>query len=178
MSEELDRYLAVGLIRREHGIRGEVKTSPLTDDPERLKKLKKCYLEQNGIYTPINVVSVRLTPQDAIIQFDECRDRDSAARLRNRLLYVERGDAARTEPGAYFLCDLEKCSVWAGGKEIGQIKEIIRTRANDVLCCRMTDGGEMLIPFVKRAVDHVDMEARKVFLTDVAIGEMAVVYEN
>lgn len=43
-------YLRVGLITRPHGVHGDVKVIPLTDNPERFRDLKEAFIENNGAY--------------------------------------------------------------------------------------------------------------------------------
>lgn len=41
----MEDFFRVGVIANTHGIRGEVKVYPTTDDINRFKKLKKVYLD-------------------------------------------------------------------------------------------------------------------------------------
>lgn len=45
----MEQFLQVGAITSTHGIRGEVKVFPTTDDPARFKKLKKVIWIQENV---------------------------------------------------------------------------------------------------------------------------------
>ncbi|MFR3283935.1 MAG: hypothetical protein ACLTR6_05950 [Clostridium fessum] len=54
-------YLRVGVITSPHGLRGDVKVFPTTDDVNRFKKLKKAYIDTGKEKMPVTVEQVRFS---------------------------------------------------------------------------------------------------------------------
>lgn len=60
----------------------------------------------------------------------------------------------------YFVADLIGLAVRdEDGAEIGTLKDVMETGANDVYVIEMTDGRELLLPAIKQCVLEVDVEA-------------------
>lgn len=65
----MEQFLQVGVISSTHGIRGEVKVFPTTDDPNRFKKLKKVILETKKEKLSLEVQGVKFFKQFVIVKF-------------------------------------------------------------------------------------------------------------
>ena len=63
----MEDMLRVGVITSTHGIRGEVKVFPTTDDPLRFKKLKKCVIDGKREQVAVTVSSVKFFKQFVIL---------------------------------------------------------------------------------------------------------------
>ena len=64
----MEQFLQVGVISSTHGIRGEVKVFPTTDDPARFKKLKIVLLDTGKELTELEVQSVKFFKQFVILK--------------------------------------------------------------------------------------------------------------
>ena len=126
----MEDMLRVGVITSTHGIRGEVKVFPTTDDPLRFKKLKKCVKE-----------------------FDDINDIEKYTKCD---LLVSREDAVKLEPGEYFICDLIGLDVITDeGKHLGVLKDVLETGANNVYEVEADNGESYLIPVIDQCIlDH------------------------
>ena len=86
--------IKVGFIRKAHGLKGEVKILPLTDDSRRFKKIKKLFLENsNESLIEYEVESVRIASDEVILKFKNVNDKDAADLLRGIFIYINREDA-------------------------------------------------------------------------------------
>ena len=174
----MDEYVKIGLIYREHGIKGEVKVKPLTDNADRYIGLKSCFMLTEGRYVQVGISSVRIKDaSEVILKLGVCDNRDEAIKKRGEYLYVNRKDAVPLPEGRYFISDLEKCSIVSGGETIARVDEVLQPGANDVFYCTLNSGRRILIPFIKQAVEKVDIEQRLIYLTPNALEEV-VVYED
>lgn len=55
----MESYLRVGVIASTHGLKGEVKVFPTTDNPERFRELKQVLLDTGNEYKSLNVAGVK-----------------------------------------------------------------------------------------------------------------------
>ena len=51
-------YLQIGRISNTHGVRGEVKVIPLTDDPERFNELEWVFIDKKRVWLTMSIVHV------------------------------------------------------------------------------------------------------------------------
>ena len=89
--------LRVGVITSTHGIRGEVKVFPTTDDPLRFKKLKKCVIDGKREQVAVTVSSVKFFKQFVILKFKEFDDINDIEKYTKCDLLVSREDAVKLE---------------------------------------------------------------------------------
>ena len=102
--------LRVGVITSTHGIRGEVKVFPTTDDPDRFKKLKECIIAGKRGNVNVTVQSVKFFKQYVIVKFKEFDNINDIEIYTKCDLLVTRDNAVKCEPGEYFICDFNRTS--------------------------------------------------------------------
>lgn len=154
--------LKVGVVTSVHGIRGEVKVFPTTDDIRRFKKLKQVYLDTGKELLSLEIEGVKFFKQMVILKFKGYENPDDVMKFRQKELWIDRKDAVRLSKDEYFIADLidmEVCD--EEGKLIGTLKDVISTGANDVYAVETPEGKEVLFPAIKQCVLDVDTEARK-----------------
>lgn len=154
--------LKVGVVTSVHGIKGEVKVFPTTDDSRRFKKLKQVYLDTGKELLSLEIEGVKFFKQMVILKFKGYENPDDVMKFRQKELWIDRKDAVRLSKDEYFIADLidmEVCD--EEGKLIGTLKDVISTGANDVYAVETTEGKEVLFPAIKKCVLDVDTEARK-----------------
>ena len=159
---DMDNLLQIGMITSTHGIRGEVKVFPMTDDNKRFKKLKECFIEYRNECIPVVCKSAKFFKNMVILGFEGIDNINDVEKYRQCKLYVDRQHAVALENDEYFIADLidmEVCD--EEGKLIGTLKDVISTGANDVYAVETPEGKEVLFPAIKQCVLDVDTEARK-----------------
>lgn len=155
----MEQYLQVGVITSTHGVRGDVKVFPTTDDPARFKKLKKVIVEGKRENTEMEVQQVRFFKNMVILKLKGIDTMDDAEKLRNRALLVSRENAVRLGPGEFFICDLIGLEVSEeNGNYLGKLTEVIQTGANDVYVVQMENDKEVLIPNIKDCIINISLE--------------------
>jgi len=156
-----DDLLRVGVITSTHGIRGEVKVFPTTDDPERFKKLKKCIIAGKREDVEVTVASVKFFKQYVILKFKEFDNINDIEIYTKCDLMVTRDNAVKLEPGEFFICDLIGLKIITDeGQELGVLKEVIETGANNVYEVEASNGETYLIPVIDQCILAHDMENR------------------
>ncbi len=157
----MEQLLQVGVITTTHGVRGEVKVYPTTDDSRRFKKLKTVLLDtgKEGM-RELEIEGVKFFKELVILKFKGLDRMEDVELFRKRGLYVTRENAVKLRRDEYFVADLEGISVEdEEGHALGVLTEVIETGANDVYQVRMADGRDLLLPAIKQCILDVDIEA-------------------
>ncbi|HKM04166.1 MAG TPA: ribosome maturation factor RimM [Lachnospiraceae bacterium] len=155
----MEELLQVGIISSTHGIRGEVKVFPTTDDLNRFKTLKKVILETEKEKLNLEVEGVKFFKNFAILKFKGYDNINDIEKYKGKSLFVTRKNAVKCQEGEYFIIDLINIKVIDdNGNDIGVLKEVMETGANDVYVVEMLDGREVLLPAIKQCILKVDME--------------------
>lgn len=152
-------YFQVGSITTTHGLKGEVKVYPTTEDPYRFKKLKQVLLEEKQGFVTLNIRSVKFFKNIVIIGFEEFTDINQVEGLRGKKLFVSRENAIKLKKDEYYIPDLIGIRVIDDtDKELGILKDVLSTGANDVYVVKTDEGKEILLPAIKECILSVDTE--------------------
>ena len=155
----MEDLLQVGIITSTHGVRGEVKVYPTTDDPRRFRRLKEVVLDTGKEKMNLEIVGVKFFKQFVILKFKGLDNINDIEKYRQKSLYVTRKNAVRLQRDEYFIADLIGLKVQdEDGKELGTVKDVIETGANDVYEVEMADGKSLLLPAIKQCILNVDVE--------------------
>lgn len=155
----MEERFQVGVITSTHGVRGEVKVYPTTDDPKRFKRLKEVILDTGKEQLILEIEGVKFFKQFVILKFKGFDNINDIEKYRQKSLYVTRANAVRLRKDEYFIADLMGLKVIdEEDKEIGVLKDVMETGANDVYEITMNDGRELLLPAIKQCVLEVNVE--------------------
>lgn len=159
----MEDYLEIGKIANTHGVKGELKVIPLTDNPERYDVLKWVYVGGENDLEKYDIENVKYTRGMVIVKFKEVNDMDSAERMKGLYLKVDRKNAVKLPKDAFFICDLIECDVYEeNGNNLGKIKDVLKTGSNDVYLVKDGNNREILIPALKSVVTEVSIENKKI----------------
>lgn len=155
----MEQRFQVGIITATHGIRGEVKVFPTTDDPKRFKRLKNVILESEREKLILEIEGVKFFKQFVILKFKGIDNINDVEKYRRAVLYVTRENAVRLRKDEYYIADLIDMKVEnEDGSPLGVLKDVISTGANDVYDIEMTDGRQLLLPAIRECILEVDVE--------------------
>ena len=156
----MEQRFQVGVITSTHGVRGEVKVFPTTDDASRFKKLKKVLLDTGKEDIELEITGVKFFKNMVILKFKGIDDMDTANKYRQKSLYVTRENAVKLKKNEYFIADLIGMSVTSDdGEDLGVIGDVLQTGANDVYIIQKEGEEEILLPAIRDCVKEVDIEA-------------------
>ena len=159
--EKMEDLLQVGIITSTHGIKGEVKVYPTTDDINRFKKLKHVVLDTKKEKIELEIEQVKFFKQYAILKFKGIDDINDIEKYKKMSIYVTRENAVKLKKDEYFIADLIGLKVINEDETyFGELKDVISTGANDVYVIETNENGEVLIPAIKDCILSVDMEER------------------
>lgn len=157
----MEKYLQVGVIASTHGIRGEVKVFPTTDDVKRFQNCKQLLLDTGKERIELEVEGVKYFKQFVILKFQGIDSINDVECYKGKSLLVARENAVKLRKGEYFIADLIGLAVCnEAGENIGVLEDVLQTGANDVYHIRLSDGRELLLPAIRECVLEVDVENR------------------
>lgn len=156
-----DRF-QVGKIVCTHGIKGDVKVYPTTDDPKRFHTLKRVILSVQGKEEEHEVSAVRMQGKYVILHLSGIETPEQAKTYSRVPLLVRREDAAPLPEGRYYIPDLIGMQVFEeDGSVLGELTDVLETGANDVFEVHTQTGEEILIPVIDECIVNVDVEASR-----------------
>ena len=154
----MEQFLQVGVISSTHGIRGEVKVFPTTDEPARFKKLKKVLLDTGKERLELEIQSVKFFKQFVIVKFRGIDNINDIEKYKGKSLMVPREDAVQLEEDEYYIADLIGMEVYTDGGRFGTLKDVMETGANEVYIIDSDEHGEVLVPAIHDCILDVDVE--------------------
>ncbi|MFA9399174.1 MAG: ribosome maturation factor RimM [Clostridiaceae bacterium] len=155
----MKEFLSIGQIINSHGIKGELKVYPLTDDIKRFRKLKIVYI--NGIER--NVVWVKLQAKLVIMKIEGIDTIEDVDNYKDKYIDIDRTNAAKLKKGNYFIADIIGCKVFDSNDfYFGEIYDVIKTGSNDVYWVKGIK--EVLVPALKDVVMEINIDEKKIII--------------
>ena len=156
-------FIQIGRIANTHGVRGEIKVIPLTNDMYRFNNLKIAFLGEEK--TKVEVENVKYHKNLVIVKFKEFNDINKIISFKDQYIYIDEKDKVALPKDHYFLYDIINCEVFdTQNNYIGIVKEVLQSASNDVYIVRDKKGKEYLIPAVKEFFINVDVEDKKIII--------------
>lgn len=156
----MEEFLQVGVISSTHGIRGEVKVFPTTDDPARFKRLKKVLLDAGRERLELEVQSVKFFKQFVIVKFRGIDNINDIEKYKGKSLLVPREEAVELDEDEYYIADLIGMEVFTEEGRFGVLKDVMETGANEVYIIDSDKHGEVLVPAIHDCILNVDVEEK------------------
>lgn len=157
----MEDLLQVGVITSTHGVRGEVKVFPMTDDNKRFKKLRECLIQYKDEWLPVKVQGARFFKNMVILKFEDIDNINDVEKYKQCGIFVDREHAVKLNKNEYFVADLIGMQVIReDGNILGTLTEVLPTGANDVYVVIDDNKKEWLLPAIKDCILNVDMERR------------------
>ena len=156
--------IAVGVIRKAHGVRGEASVEPWTDSLERFDDLESVTLvspdEQQT--REVSIESVRLHAGRALMKFAGIDTPEDVQLLHNWTVEIPEADARKLEEDEYFLHDLAGLTlIDAEGRERGVVVEAYEGGGGILLEVKRPDGKRFELPFAADLCTEIDLEAKR-----------------
>ena len=161
----MEQYLRVGILTNTHGLKGEVKVLPTTEDPDRFLDLTRVFVElDRGQKRELPLESVRFFKQFVICKFSGLDRIEDVVALKGLDLLIPREEGIPLEEGEFYIADLLGMEVHTDeGEFLGTVTDVIQTGANDVYVVR-GEGGEILLPAIAECVLSVSPEENRMLV--------------
>lgn len=169
----MENTLKIGLITKPHGIKGEMRITPLTDNPARFRRLKNVIIDGKNY----GVSGAKIATDAVYLSLSGVNDRNAAETLRGKFLCVNREDTEPLEENSYFIADIIGCNVITeSGKYLCTVQEVISAKT-DVFTGKTEDGKTVRFPFLRDALISVDVASKTITVKEKRFGEISL-YEN
>lgn len=151
MNSNPSHPVILGKVAGVFGVKGWVKVRSETEPLTNILDYSPWYLQIDGQWSRYELEQGQRHSKGLIAHLEGCDDRDLAASLVGCKIAVDRSQLPETDEGEYYWSDLVGLQVEnLQGVQLGEIKELMATGANDVLVIKNGEN-EILIPYV---VDH------------------------
>ena len=151
--------IEIGQVVNTHGIRGEIKLNPWTDDLYDIEELTRLYYE-NG--TEVEIERSRVHKNTVIIKLSGIDAIEDAEKLKGKVLFTEK---TPLPDGRYYIKDLIGLDAIENEEKIGTLTDVLNTGANDIYEIKLNDGQKIYIPVIDGVVDDVDLENNKIYIS-------------
>lgn len=160
-------YLIIGKLIGAHGVAGELKVFPITDDARRFSNLTEIML-LNANEKPVRnlkILSTRPAGNNILCTAEGIKDRESAQALFGHYIAVPRADAVVLPENSYFIADLIGSRVIDDERGLlGGVSDVLEQSGADVFIVSREHKKDILIPFLKTIVYRVDIENKEIFV--------------
>lgn len=160
IEERIMETLTVGKIVNTHGIKGELRIVPSTDDVNRFKKFESIYIDCKGL-REYNIEGVRFHKKFVLIKFKGVNSIEEGEIFKNCFVKIDKQTAEPLDDDEYYINDLYGLSVnTEDGRFLGVLDDVLFGKANDVYVVEREDGQKapLLIPAIKSCVLNIDIE--------------------
>lgn len=160
-------WLAVGVIVKPQGLRGEVRVKSKTDFPElRFAIGSVLTLFHDKLNTPLRVTVEQSRPHKGVyvVKFREFHSIEQVEPLRGAEIKISAEEAHELEEHTYYFHEIIGCEVFAtDGERVGVIKEILQPGANDVWVVKRDAGKkDLYLPYIPDVIKQVFPEQKRV----------------
>ena len=163
--ENMEQFLRVGVISSTHGIRGEVKVYPTTDDPERFLDLDEVILDTGREHKILVIEGVKFFKNQVILKFKGYDNINDIEKYLKKDLLVDREHAVELGENENFIADLIDMEVVTDeGKVLGTLTDVIETGANDVYAVKTPEGKEILLPAIRDCILDVNVDEKRMIV--------------
>ena len=160
----MEELLKVGTITTTHGIRGEVKVFPTTDEG-RFEELEFVYLDTGREKRRLEIEGIRYMKNLVLVKFEGLDNINDVEKYKGKDLWIPREEAQPLMENEYYVADLIGMEVLTEEDvPFGQIRDVLHTGANDVYVVIRDTGEEVLLPAIHDCVKKVDVENKKMWV--------------
>ncbi|MDG1840426.1 MAG: ribosome maturation factor RimM [Dehalococcoidia bacterium] len=147
--------VAVGEINSPWGIKGHVKVTPLTSNPERLQPKQKVFVGDLSLI----ITDAKIVGKIPVIQFSSFTTRNSVESLKGSLIEILEKDLPELPENIFYIHDIVGLTVFTDDEEVvGEVIEVLQTGANDVYVIRPSIGKDVLIPALESVIVAIKIE--------------------
>ncbi len=155
----MNAELRVGVIVKTHGIKGEVKVYPTTDSPLRFEELTHVKLKSGKTVRELDIEQVRFFKNLVILKFKGIDNINDVEQYKGADLYIPREEGQELGEGEYYIADIIDIRVVTDtGEELGTVRDVLETGANDVYIVKRKGQKDLLLPATEECILDVDIE--------------------
>lgn len=156
-----DNMMIIGRILGVHGIKGEIKVLPLTDDPERFFDLETIQISKDKNWVNYTILAQRIHKNNVLLFLEGIKTRNDAEALTGQLIAINRDLAVELNEDEFFIEDLLGLSVYNGDELLGKLADVMQTGGIDVY---IITGGKKIycVPARKIYFENINVEEKRI----------------
>lgn len=149
----------IGNVSGQIGLRGEIKIFHFADNPDALKAFDYLLIDDEEFI----IENIRYKKKIPIIKLEGVNDRESAESLYKKEIYRYSDDKADLPADTYYIKDLVGMTAVSAedGQIIGQVKDVVSGKAQDIYEILCSDGKILPIPAVEDFIAEVNLTEKK-----------------
>ena len=155
-------YFEIGHISNTHGLKGEMKVRPFTEDKKRYEELKKILINIKDEYKEYEIESVRYQKDVVLFKLKGVDDIETAEKLKNHYISITREDAKNLQNNEYFIADLIGSEIFENEELIGILDDVFTAGASDVYVIKRKGKKDLLLPALKSIIKNVNVENKRI----------------
>lgn len=150
----------IGEVLRPHGLSGEFRVYPVTNNPKRFLKLQEVILRHGETNQRFKVIKARLQMENVLLAVEGIDSPEQAEKYRGWEVRIDRSEVPPLKEGWYYF-ELEGMQVYQGEVLLGILSQVLETGANDVYIVKGNKGEEICVPALKSVVQNVDVPGKR-----------------
>ena len=154
-------YFEIGLISNTHGLKGEMKVRPYTEDAKRFGELKKVWISINNIDKEYEIESVRYQKDVVLLKLKGVDQIEDAEKLKNHILTIPREAGKKLAEDEYFIADLIGCEVYEN-EYIGVLNDVFTAGGSDIYVIKREKKNDLLLPAITSVIKKIDVEKKRI----------------
>lgn len=154
-------YFEIGHISNTHGLKGEVKVRPFTENKKDYERLKSILIDFNGTLKEYGIETVRYQKDIVLLKLKEVDNIDEAEKLKGRYIKIPRESAKKIEEDEFFIADLIGCEVYQD-ELLGILDDVFTAGASDVYVVKRKGKKDLLLPAIASVVKKIDIENKRI----------------
>lgn len=162
MHEHEVNRIAIGVVRKPHGVKGGLKVTLFNIDLEMLLQMEQLFVKTGNNWKQIKLKNVQGYDDYAILHFDEITDRTEADLYREHQLYADREELPDPEEDEFYFEDLIDCEVFDEHNiSKGVVTEVLTPGSHDILVVSL-EQEELMIPLVEEWIVSIDIHTKQI----------------
>ena len=158
----LEKRVVIGAIVAPHGVRGEFRIIPLTENPDMFSRLEYLFLEDGR---KLSLIAARFHKNVFLVKAKEVNTMDEAEMLKGKKVLIDSTDLPPLKEDQFYVSDLIGFSVFnEEGLMLGKLSDVLATGSNDVFVIKKIDGGEILVPALKANIKEINMAEKSILV--------------
>ena len=158
--------LAIGIIKKPHGIQGNLRVKSLSGEIGHFLLLEEIYLRTGNEFISYAIERIVMYSPDVLLKLKGIDTPEQGKFFCGREIWVERKYANPLENGEFYVSDLNRCDVFFRERHLGSVKSSIEMGISCLLEVESPARKSTLVPFTERFVENVDIERRQILLKE------------
>lgn len=157
-----DDYVEIGKILAPHGVRGDVRIIPLSEDTNYFFEAEEIQIAGLG---KLQIENARWNKKFILLKLKNYDSMNAAETLRGKEIVLRKADMAKLPEGRYYVYDLIGMEVFdLAGTFLGKLTEVLSPASTDVYVVTDSANKTMMFPALKTIVKEIDLTNKKMII--------------